>query len=98
MSVDDPRIVDLDVLLETVHDESTFIDFVDALAADFALEKELEDGKPVPYSAGLLGWENGTIDNFLGASARWGETGVFADKQNPWRRCAHILYAGKWYE
>lgn len=102
MSTDDPRIVDLDALLDTVNDEATFIAFVEALANDFALEAELEDGNPASYSAGLLGWENGTVDNVLGAAAAWGHikliTGASPEGVNPWRRCAHILYAGKWYE
>lgn len=102
MSTDDPRIVDLDSLLDNVNDEATFVAFVGALADDFALEIELEDGNPASYSRGLLGWENGTVDNVLGAAAAWGHdtliTGASPEGVNPWQRCAHILYAGKWYE
>ena len=93
---------DLDALLLTVNDEKSFIDFVAALASDFAEERELEAAKPRgPYGAGPLGWENGTIDEYLGAAAACGTStllGREGDVENPWRRCAEILYAGKFYE
>ncbi|QCP52181.1 hypothetical protein FAZ95_23645 [Trinickia violacea] len=95
--------VDLDALLESVTDEASFIAFVDALASDFALERELERQNPSrAYSAGALGWENGTVDAVLGAAAAWGNSSSLRNREfsdaNPWRRCATILYAGKWYE
>ena len=44
---------DLDGLLEKVHDEKTFIAFVEALANDFAREQELEAANPSgPYGPG----------------------------------------------
>jgi hypothetical protein len=94
----------LDTLLAQVNDEKTFISFVQALATDFEEEKEIESSSPSsPYSSGALGWENGTIDNMLGAAAAWGLSTAMnpankTSEQNPWRRCAHILYAGKFYE
>jgi hypothetical protein len=95
--------VDLDNLLDTVHDEATFINFMQALAGDFAADREAEAENPSgPYGAGHLGWENGTVDDFLFAAVAWGHikmlTGQSAAEKNPWRRCAHILYAGKFYE
>lgn len=95
---------DLDALLEKVKDEASFIAFIDALAADFEEEGKRELVNPSqPYTRGALGWENGTIDAMLGASAAWGNSTAMnpmnnATSQNPWRRCAHILYAGKFYE
>ena len=95
--------LDLDALLESVHDETTFVAFVDALASDFAMEQELEKQNPSsPYGPGALGWENGTVDSVLGAAAAWGHSsslrGETSSVPNPWKRCATILYAGKWYE
>ena len=95
---------DLDALLKQVHDEASFTAFVQALAEDFEEEREIERIKPsTSYSPGALGWENGTVDAVLGAAAAWGRaTGMNPSSetavQNPWRRCAHILYAGKFYE
>jgi hypothetical protein len=94
----------LNDLLTKVNDEQSFIDFVQALAADFEEEKELELSQPkLPYSSGALGWENGSIDTMLSAAAAWGFSTAMnpsnkTKEQNPWRRCAHILYAGKFYE
>ena len=57
---------DLELLLDTVKDEATFIAFVDALGADFLEETTLESAVPSnPYGSGALGWENGTVDGFL---------------------------------
>lgn len=95
---------DLDSLLRQVKDEATFIAFIDALAADYSEEQETEqESHRSPYSSGALGWQNGTIDAMLGAAAAWGNSTAMNPKnntadQNPWYRCAHILYAGKFYE
>ena len=93
----------LDTLLEEVCDERTFVAFLEALANDFAREQELEASNPSgPYGPGQLGWENGTVDAVLGAAAAWGHikllTGSPPREANPWKRCAHIVYAGKFYE
>ena len=86
--------------LDDVCDENTFIAFVSALSADRADEVKKEKMKPSsPYGAGANGWQNGSIEAFLDAAAAWAE---FKKKQNPaenpWKRCAEILYAGKFYE
>ena len=91
-------------LLEQVVDQSTFLAFVEALANDFAAEREMESERPgSPYSQAALGWENGSIDAFLGAAHAWAASTMGdseCDRRNgsPWRRCAEILYAGKYYE
>jgi len=95
--------LDLDTLLDSVSDEASFIAFVDALASDFATEQEIERRSPSsPYGPGALGWENGTVNSVLGAAAAWGNAsslrGGVTSEPNPWKRCATILYAGKWYE
>ncbi|WP_147448803.1 hypothetical protein [Corallococcus terminator] len=54
---------------------------------------------PLLESPGPLGWQNFTIDSFLDASASWAEASSDWDpRENPWRRCASILFAGKFYE
>ena len=95
--------VDLQDLVESVKDQATFISFVNALAEDFELELVLEAaGRSSLYSPGKLGWENGTIDEMLEAAAAWGSASSDAwlksGDTNVWRRCAHILLAGKFYE
>jgi hypothetical protein len=96
--------IDLHALADQVQDEVGFLRFVIALAADWEEEQKLEAESPSsPYASGALGWENGTIGAALDASARWGEASIeglrFYEKpSNPWRRAAHILHAGKFYE
>jgi hypothetical protein len=94
---------DLDAMVEGVHDERTFIAFVEALSDDFALEQKLEAANPAaPYSMGHLGWANGTVNAFLDRAAAWGGMNMRGNPAalgtNPWHRCAWILYAGKFYE
>ncbi|AHC36061.1 MULTISPECIES: hypothetical protein [unclassified Pseudomonas] len=96
--------INLDELLKTVDDEQSFIGFIEALGMDFAEERLLEETSPSsPYGPGALGWENGSIDNFLDAAAAWATASsrsslVSASRSNVWQRCAAILLAGKFYE
>ena len=89
-------------LLEAVYDEASFLCFVDALADDFALERKIEGtSPPPPYSHGALGWENGTVDAVFDAAQAYGidSKGEWMHTHgNIWRRCAEILFAGKFYE
>lgn len=95
---------DLHELADQVHDEQSFIEFLAELAADWEEEREIGGKTPSsPYSSGALGWENGTIGSFLERAGSWAEASVndlkFYEKpSNPWRRAAHILHAGKFYE
>jgi hypothetical protein len=91
---------DLHAVLETVSDEASFIAFLKALGRDFEREREIEKAQPrPPYSAGALGWESGTIGQFLEAANAYGEDSRHLPSHpNPWRRCAEILLAGKYYE
>jgi hypothetical protein len=90
--------------LDRVVDEESFIDFLQARAADRENEIEKERENPSsPYGRGKNGWENGSIEAFLGAAAAWGVGSMnglplLGKSTNPWRRCADILYAGKIYE
>jgi hypothetical protein len=96
--------INLSALADQVHDEESFLQFVAALAVDWEEEREIEKVKPSsPYSAGALGWENGTVGSFLDAAAQWGIDSInglkfYKKPSNPWQRAAHILRAGKFYE
>lgn len=75
--------------LETVNDESTFLDFVRALAVDRRSDAEH--------------WENASIEGFLESACSWAEDSDFGSKQglstaSPWRKLATFLYCGKIYE
>ena len=89
---------------DAVHDEATFVEFLTALASDREDEVAKEKKKPPsPYGSAVNGWENGTIEAFLGASAAWAEASkrglqFYVRPDNVWKRCADILYAGKIYE
>jgi hypothetical protein len=91
----------LDYILKKVCDESSFVAFIQALADDFEEECDLEAESPSgPFARGALGWENRTIDAMLGAAAAWSRSTANnsenkTGEQNPWNRCAHILFAGK---
>jgi len=91
---------DLDALLDVVHDELTFGSFVRALAADFEADRELLAANPgrYKYSAGPLGWEVGTISDLLYNVAN--EAGRRPPlrppvSDNPWKRCAEMLWIAK---
>jgi hypothetical protein len=87
----------LDVL-DSVIDEASFLRFLSALAADWEDERENEAISPSsPYGPGANGWENVTIGDFLYTAAAWGGTSppLYTKPDNPWRRVADILHAGK---
>lgn len=96
--------MDLYKLADLVENEADFIKFIEALMSDKIEEEEKEALSPsCPYSSGANGWENGSIAAFLQAAAEWGQASMnglqYYDKpSNPWRRAAHILHAGKFYE
>src|SRR5687767_5076920 len=103
----------MDPLLElrnTVVDEESFVRFLKALSEDRADEVEKEKQKAFsPYTEGANGWQHSSIENFLDAAAAWAEdsnrestilNGLpgYTKPTNPWKRCADIIYAGKFYE
>ncbi len=95
---------DLQALADAVSDEPSFRRFLDALSEDWKDERRKEAVAPSsPYGPGANGWENATIGAFLESAAAWAEASAsgtphYAPPDNPWRRCAHILLAGKHYE
>lgn len=94
----------LDKLLEKVADQRSFLAFIGALSCDFAAGLEAEAIRPSsPYGPNASGWENVTVHGFLEAAQAWGADTLArgepdSSEINPWRRCAEILYAGKFYE
>ena len=94
----------LQELADAVVDERTFVRFIAALAEDWEDECRKEAEHPSsPYGPGANGWENGTIGAFLESASAWADASkqdsqFYAVPSNPWRRAAHILLAGKFYE
>jgi len=81
-------------ILNEVHNEESFLYFLSVLEKDRRLYLEKN------YSEG---WRNDTIEDFLECAVEWGETSkgglkYYKNPDNPWRRCADILYMGKIYE
>ncbi len=91
-------------VLESVHDEETFLQFLLALRDDREASIAQEKLAPSsPYGPDVLGWENTTIERFLDTGVRWARDSVngnpfYIQPGTPWRRCADILYAAKGYE
>lgn len=81
-------------LVDEVQDEISFLNFIKELYLDRC---DYNEGKVVDE------WQNHTIECFLECAHAWGESSInglkYYDKpDNPWRRCAQILYMGKIYE
>ncbi|WHI52744.1 hypothetical protein P3339_08270 [Microbulbifer sp. MLAF003] len=91
---------DLFDLIEKVHDEKTFLQFLTALMKDREREIQIEKKSPSsPYSAGSLGWQNITIEGFLESAVAYAEDSEASNEQgNAWLRAAQIIHAGKTYE
>jgi hypothetical protein len=95
---------ELSEALEAVHDEESFLQFLLALRDDreesIAQEKMTPNS---PYGPDAGGWENTTIERFFDTAVRWARDSVnghpfYKRPDNPWRRCADILFAAKGYE
>ncbi len=91
-------------VLESVHNEETFLEFLLALRDDREASIAKETVSPSsPLGPDANGWENITIERFLDTAVRWALDSVngnpfYKKADNPWRRCADILYAAKGYE
>ncbi len=95
---------DLNDCLDEVVDEDSFIRFVQALAADRAAAAE-EDrlNPPEMFGRCARGWENTKLEDFFEAAIAWARatrdgSNDYTVPENPWKRCAEILYMGKGYE
>ena len=94
---------DLNRLADEVYDEPSFVAFLASLASDWDDSERKEAMKPSsPYGATANGWENGSIGSFLDAASAWAGASSHHPNhevpENPWRRAAQILHAGKFYE
>ncbi|MDB5295620.1 MAG: hypothetical protein JWO31_1603 [Phycisphaerales bacterium] len=90
--------------VEAVHDEESFLQFLLALRDDREASITQEKMTPSsPYGPAARGWENATIERFLDTAVRWARDSVngnpfYERPDNPWRRCADILFAAIGYE
>ena len=95
---------ELSEALEAVHDEASFLQFLLALRDDREASIEQEKVTPSsPYGPDARGWENTTIERFFDTAVRWARDSVngtpfYKRPDNPWRRCADILFAAISYE
>jgi hypothetical protein len=95
---------ELSKALDAVRDEESFLQFLLALRDDREASIEQEKVTPSsPYTPGARGWENTTIERFFDTAVRWARDSVngnsfYKSPENPWRRCADILFAAKGYE
>jgi len=88
----------LQQLEDAVHDEETFLVFLQALSDDRLDEETREKESPSnPYGSGHNGWENGTIASAWADVSKNGLP-LMTKECNPWKRVAQILHAGKIYE
>jgi hypothetical protein len=81
------------ILSNSVHDESTFLEFLSLLMKDreFDVNKDTHE----PHE-----WQNQTIESFLKSAIIWAETTDgepihYSIPKNPWQRMAQMLRAGK---
>ena len=91
-------------LLATVNSERSLLDFIAALVKDRedAVAAERENPRN-PHGPDAGGWQNTSIEGFLGCAASWAEATNFGLTQgllpdNPWKRFAVFLFRGKIYE
>ena len=82
----------LKTIINNVVDEEIFLDFIEHLYRD-----------RVKYKNDPYKWQNDTIEDFLECAHAWGVVSkegleYYTKSDNPWKRCAEILYMGKIYE
>lgn len=85
--------------LESVNDQNSFIEFVEALA----MERQSVEGVPHSLDGFQSEWANSTIAEFLGASVQWASDSDFGLRPGPkpknqWQLFAMFLWAGRGYE
>ncbi|HEY8503764.1 MAG TPA: hypothetical protein VIL46_04230 [Gemmataceae bacterium] len=89
----------VDDAFERVTDRESFLRFVEALLADRRADAA---GTPDPFGRGPRGWENHSVEEFLGAALAWAEDAGRSGRGLPeaptWQAFAEFLFAGKVYE
>lgn len=94
----------LNVLLERVNSEESFLAFIKALAKDRRDAVVVERKNPKSrFGSGAGGWEKTSIEDYLEGATAWAEDTNFGRTQglppdNYWKRFAVFLYLGKIYE
>jgi hypothetical protein len=85
-------------VLARVNSRETFLEFLKLLENDFSASV-LEEAKNSSslYGSNAHGWENITIDKFLGAARAWANDSDGSDSPS-WQWLAMLLLAGKGYE
>ncbi|QNH10991.1 hypothetical protein [Xanthomonas sp. SI] len=83
----------------TVDDETSFIQFVELLAAD----RKLSESLSVTHDGFQGAWANQSIADFLRAASAWATDSEFGVRPgpkptNPWKLFATFLWAGRGYE
>ena len=92
--------IGVNVLLEEVVDEKSFLVFVEALIKD----RKISEGKAVNEGGYADGWANNSISGFLEGAVSWAEDSNFGVDQdseleeNNWKQFTVFLYCGKLYE
>lgn len=76
-------------IVNEVNDETSFLNFLHELKKDSTTNES--------------DWANVTIETFLEAAHEWGQVSRnglqhYSKSENPWKRCAEIIYMGKIYE
>jgi hypothetical protein len=93
-------VMELHEICDRVNSKETFLQFVEALLADWHASRKEERANPSsPYSAAARGWENIEIGAFLEAMSAWSQDmGDRLESQPSWQTFANMLMAGKIYE
>ena len=82
----------------SVVDRETFLVFLRELARDREIAAAREQAKPKsPYGPDAGGWENTSIEAYLGACAAWATDRPIAATAS-WRVFAEVLLSGKFCE
>src|SRR5215203_3106180 len=84
-------------LLDKVQDRRSFIDFVEALAAEREEAQAIESENPEMYFDGALNWKNAQIGAYLYACLDYFEDKPYhkPEKDPSWKMFAEFLYFGK---
>ena len=92
--------MELHEMIKRVDSKESFLEFVEALRADWAASRVEEQASPSsPYSPDARGWENPDLGRFLEAMQAWTEDmGERVPAAASWRTFAEMLCAAKIYE
>jgi hypothetical protein len=85
-------------LFDRVESRDDFLEFLDALRADYEAMIAAEAESPSsPFGGAAHGWENARLGGFLEAMGAWARDSRLSETPS-WRAFAQLLLAGKGYE